>query len=63
MEIRQSSEDYLEAILMIKEKKGYVFSVDIEQQPVLATQVIKVWQDKLAPTLDIYLGHNVKFDL
>lgn len=46
-----------------KEQKGYVFSVDIEQQPVLATQVIKAWQDKLAPTLDIYLGHNVKFDL
>jgi DNA polymerase-1 len=46
-----------------EEKTGYVFSVDIEQQPDLATQVIKVWQNKLAPNLDIYLGHNVKFDL
>ncbi len=29
MEIHQSAEDYLEAILMIKEKKGYVRSVDV----------------------------------
>ena len=32
MEIRQSAEDYLEAILMIKEKKGYVRSIDIANQ-------------------------------
>ena len=29
MEVRKSAEDYLEAILMIKEKQGYVRSVDI----------------------------------
>lgn len=29
MEIQESSEDYLEAILMIQEKQGYVRSVDI----------------------------------
>ena len=29
MEIHQSAEDYLEAILMIKEKKGYVRSIDV----------------------------------
>ena len=32
MEIHQSAEDYLEAILMIKEKKGYVRSVDVANQ-------------------------------
>ena len=29
MEVRKSTEDYLEAILMIREKQGYVRSVDI----------------------------------
>jgi len=29
MEIRQSGEDYLEAILMLKNKNGYVRSIDI----------------------------------
>ena len=32
MEIRQSAEDYLEAILMIKERKGYVRSIDVASQ-------------------------------
>lgn len=32
MEIHQSAEDYLEAILMIKEKKGYVRSIDVANQ-------------------------------
>lgn len=32
MEIHQSAEDYLEAILMIKERKGYVRSIDIANQ-------------------------------
>ncbi len=31
-EIHQSAEDYLEAILVIKEKKGYVRSIDIANQ-------------------------------
>ncbi|MCR5293088.1 MAG: metal-dependent transcriptional regulator [Eubacterium sp.] len=29
MEIHESAEDYLEAILMIREKKGYVRSIDV----------------------------------
>ena len=29
MEIRKSAEDYLEAMLMLKEEKGYIRSVDI----------------------------------
>ncbi len=32
MEIHQSAEDYLEAILMIKEQKGYVRSIDVANQ-------------------------------
>lgn len=31
MEIRKSSEDYLEAMLMIKEQKGYVRSIDVAE--------------------------------
>lgn len=43
-------------------KEGYTFAVDIEQQPNLSRAVIKVW-NKLAENLDIYLAHNIKFDL
>lgn len=32
MELHQSAEDYLEAILMIKERKGYVRSIDVANQ-------------------------------
>lgn len=32
MEIHESAEDYLEAILMIREKKGYVRSIDVANQ-------------------------------
>lgn len=32
MKIQKSSEDYLEAMLMIKEKQGYVRSIDIANQ-------------------------------
>lgn len=42
--------------------EGYAFAVDIERQPILAKQVIKVWH-KLVSTVQIYLGHNIKYDL
>lgn len=42
--------------------EGYAFSVDLEKQPDLARQVIKVWH-KLVSTVKVYLGHNVKYDL
>ena len=32
MKIQQSSEDYLEAMLMVKERRGYVRSVDVATQ-------------------------------
>lgn len=42
--------------------EGYAFSVDIEKQPNLAKQVIKIWH-KLVSTVKVYLGHNIKYDL
>ncbi len=32
MEIRKSAEDYLEAMLMMKEKHGYIRSIDVAEQ-------------------------------
>lgn len=32
MEIRKSAEDYLEAMLMMKEKQGYICSIDIAEE-------------------------------
>lgn len=32
MKIQKASEDYLEAMLMIREKKGYVRSIDVAEQ-------------------------------
>jgi DNA polymerase-1 len=43
-------------------KNGWTFAVDLEKQPKLAEQVIKYWHIDAA-ALDIYLGHNVKFDM
>jgi DNA polymerase-1 len=43
-------------------KEAYAFSVDLERQPKLAKQVINAWH-KLVTSADIYLGHNVKYDL
>ena len=31
MEIRKSAEDYLEAMLMMKEQKGYIRSIDLAE--------------------------------
>ena len=42
--------------------EGYAFAVDIEKQPNLAKQVIRVWH-KLVSEAKLYLGHNVKYDL
>ena len=42
--------------------EGFTYAVDLEQQPALARAVIKHWQ-RYAKSLDLYVGHNVKFDL
>lgn len=44
------------------EKLIRTYVVDIQRQPNLANQVIKAWHI-LAATLQVYLGHNVKYDL
>lgn len=44
------------------EKLIRTYVVDIQRQPDLAKQVIKAWHI-LAATLQVYLGHNVKYDL
>lgn len=41
---------------------GYAYSVDIERQPDLSKQVIRIWH-KYAKSFQYYMGHNVKFDL
>lgn len=45
-----------------KHKKGYTYAVDLEKQPELSKAVIKKWHE-LASHLNIYLGHNVGYDL
>ena len=45
-----------------EQKRGYTFAVDIERQPNLAKEVIRIWHE-YAKHLKVYLGHNVKFDL
>ena len=42
--------------------EGYAFAVDLERQPDLARQVIKIWH-KLVSKFKIYLAHNVVYDL
>lgn len=41
---------------------GYAYSVDIERQPDLAKQVIRIWHT-FCKNFKYYIGHNVKFDL
>lgn len=41
---------------------GYTFAVELEQTPDLARQVINWWLEA-AKSLDLHMGHNIKFDL
>lgn len=45
-----------------EELLGYTFAVDLERYPILSKQIIEYWNG-LAANFDLYLGHNVKFDL
>ncbi|MBR2676357.1 MAG: metal-dependent transcriptional regulator [Solobacterium sp.] len=47
MNIYESAEDYLEAILMIKERKGYVRSVDIADELQFSKASVSVAMKKL----------------
>lgn len=42
--------------------EGYTYAVDLEYYPELGRRVITVW-NVLAKQANIYLGHNVKYDL
>lgn len=47
MEIRQSSEDYLEAILMLQNRKGIVRSIDIAEELSVTKPSVSVAMKKL----------------
>lgn len=47
--------------LDIPNMKGFTFAVDLENTG-FADEVLTYW-DSIAHTLDIYMGHNIKFDL
>ena len=47
MEIRQSSEDYLEAILMLQNRKGVVRSIDIAEELSVTKPSVSVAMKKL----------------
>jgi Mn-dependent DtxR family transcriptional regulator len=47
MEIRQSSEDYLEAILMLHQRKGMVRSIDIAEELSVTKPSVSVAMKKL----------------
>ena len=44
-------------------KQGYAYCVDIERQPELSRQVIRYWQNNIAPKFEHYFAHNVEYDL
>lgn len=47
--------------LDIPNKRGFTFAVDLENSPV-AEEALSYW-DEIAKTLELYMGHNIKFDL
>lgn len=47
--------------LDIPNKKGFTFAIDLENTS-FANEVLSYWND-VAQTLDLYMGHNIKFDL
>lgn len=47
MRVHESSEDYLEAILMLKERRGYVRSVDVANELAFTKASVSVAMKKL----------------
>ena len=47
MQVHESSEDYLETILMLKERKGYVRSVDVANELAFTKASVSVAMKKL----------------
>ena len=49
--------------LDIPNKRGFTFVIDLENNyKVFAEEVLSYW-DEVAHSLDLYMGHNIKFDL
>lgn len=49
MQIHESSEDYLESILMLKERKGFVRSIDIANELDYTKASVSIAMKKLRP--------------
>ena len=63
MKISETREDYLEKILMIKEEKGYVKSVDIASRLEVSKPTVSVALKKLEKDGYITMGDNKNIDL
>lgn len=43
-------------------RRGFTFAVDLEKTPSIANEALSYWTET-AKSLQIYLGHNIKYDL
>lgn len=43
-------------------RRGFTFAVDFEKTPIIANEALSYWTET-AKNLQIYLGHNIKYDL
>ena len=57
MEVRKTAEDYLEAILMIRERQGYVRSVDIAEHLKITKPSVSYSTKRLKEDGYIYMDH------
>lgn len=58
MEIRRSAEDYLEAMLMMKEKHGYIRSIDVANELGVKKPSVSVATKKLKENGYITMGND-----
>jgi Mn-dependent DtxR family transcriptional regulator len=63
MNLYESSEDYLETILMIKEEKGYVKSIDIAEHLHFSKPSVSIAMKKLSENGYITIGKNGHIEL
>lgn len=63
MEIRKSSEDYLEAMLMLKEQKGYVRSIDVAEQLGVTKPSVSYATKRLRENGYITMNHDGMIEL
>ncbi|MBP3869325.1 MAG: metal-dependent transcriptional regulator [Solobacterium sp.] len=63
MNIYESAEDYLEAILMIQERKGYVRSIDIAEELQFSKASVSIAMKKLRENGYVSVDHAGKITL